>query len=450
MERRDFIKITGTAAVALGAAAVGCSPKKKEAASVEEGPEQMVYRENPANGDKVSLLGFGCMRWPMVEKDGGRVIDQEAVNEMVDYALEHGINYFDTSPAYLMGQSEKAAGIALSRHPRNSYFIATKLSNFGNQSPEASLQMYRDSFEQLRTDYFDYYLLHAIGTGGVAAFEQRYVQNGMMEFLVKEKEAGRIRNLGFSFHGKPGEFDELIALHDNGTYHWDFVQIEMNYVDWTHADGVRNAQAEYLYNELDKRGIPIVIMEPLLGGRLANVPDNIAAQMKEREPDKSIASWAFRFCGSHPRVLCTLSGMTSMDPLLDNVNTFTHFKSLTEEELEFLERMATQMSEYPLVNCTDCKYCMPCPWGIDIPGIFKHYNTSVTEGRYPQTQEQKDYQKLKRAYLVSYDRAIPTIRQADHCINCKECLSHCPQSIPIPTELRRINRYVEKLKQDTL
>ena len=449
MERRDFIKISGAGALALGAAAVGCAPKKT-AAPAEEGPEEMVLRENPVNGDKVSLLGFGCMRWPMVEKDGKRVIDQEAVNEMVDYALEHGINYFDTSPAYLMGQSEKAAGIALSRHPRDSYFIATKLSNFNNQTPEASIQMYKDSFEQLKTDYFDYYLLHSIGSGGLEAFRQRYVQNGMMEFLLKEKEAGRIRNLGFSFHGSPSDFDALIGLHDSGEYHWDFVQIEMNFVDWNHADGKRNANASYLYEELDKRGIPIVIMEPLLGGRLANVPDAIATQMKEREPDKSVASWAFRFCGTHPRVLCTLSGMTNMDPLLDNVKTFTHFKPLTDEELEFLERMATQMMEYPTVNCTDCKYCMPCPWGIDIPGIFKHYNTSVTEGRYAQSKEQEDYQKLKRAYLVSYDRAIPTLRQADHCIQCGECLSHCPQSIPIPRELQRINRYVEKLKQDTL
>ena len=450
MERRDFIKISGAGALALGAAAAGCAPKKTASASAEEGPEQMVYRENEANGDKVSLLGFGCMRWPMIDEDGQRVIDQEAVNEMVDYAIEHGINYFDTSPAYLMGQSEKAAGIALSRHPRDKYYIATKLSNFNNATPEASIQMYRDSFEQLKTDYFDYYLLHAIGSGGVAAFEQRYVQNGMMDFLIKEKEAGRIRNLGFSFHGAPGEFDELIGLHDSGKYHWDFVQIEMNFVDWNHADGRRNANASYLYEELDKRGIPIVIMEPLLGGRLANVPEAIAAQMKEREPDKSVASWAFRFCGTYPRVMCTLSGMTNMDPLLDNVKTFTHFKPLTEEELDFLERMATQMMEYPTVNCTDCKYCMPCPWGIDIPGIFKHYNTSVTEGRYPQSQEQKDYRKLKKAYLVSYDRAIPTLRQAEHCIHCGECLSHCPQSIQIPRELQRINRYIEKLKQDTL
>ena len=163
MERRDFIKISGAGALALGAAAVGCAPRK--AASAEEGPEEMVYRENPANGDKVSLLGFGCMRWPMIDVDGERVIDQEAVNEMVDYAIEHGVNYFDTSPAYLQGQSEMAAGIALSRHPRDKYFIATKLSNFNRDfwSFEKSKEMYLNSMKELQVDYIDYYLLHAIG-----------------------------------------------------------------------------------------------------------------------------------------------------------------------------------------------------------------------------------------------------------------------------------------------
>ncbi|MBR1569466.1 MAG: aldo/keto reductase [Bacteroidales bacterium] len=446
MKRRDFIKITGAAALASA-----CAPKKTSTPE-PEGPEEMVYRTNNRNGDKVSLLGFGCMRWPMLTDANGRpsVIDQEAVNEMVDYALEHGINYFDTSPAYLMGQSEKAAGIALSRHPRDKYYIATKLSNFGDQSPEASIKMYHDSFEQLKTDYFDYYLLHSIGRGGKDAFNQRYVQNGMMDFLRKEKEAGRIRNLGFSFHGAKNEFDYFMEMYDSGEQIWDFVQIEMNYVDWKHADGVRNVNADYLYEQLDKRELPIVIMEPLLGGRLANVPEGISRQMKEREPDKSIASWAFRFCGSHPRVLCTLSGMTNMDPLMDNIKTFTHFKPLTEEELEFMEEMAVQMMEYPMINCTDCKYCMPCPWGIDIPGTFQHYNRAITAGTYAQSREQKEYQKLKKAYLVSYDRAVATVRQADHCIACGECLSHCPQSIAIPTQLNRIARYIESLKQDTL
>ena len=442
------MRVSGAAAVALGVAAA-CKPGSGASGTEAQLSEGMPLRTNPNTGDKVSLLGYGCMRWPMTKDEAGNeVIDQEKVNEMVDYAIAHGVNYFDSAPVYLQGQSEAATAKALSRHPRDSYYIATKCSNHRGFEPtyEAGVAMYRRSLAFYDTDHIDYYLLHNVP--GLDAFKKRFLDNGLMDFFLEERAAGHIRNLGFSFHGTEAGLDEILALHD--TYHWDFCQIKMNYVDWNHADGRRNANASYLYEELDKRGIPIVIMEPLLGGRLANVPDAIAQQMKEREPDKSIASWAFRFCGTHPRVLCALSGMTNMDPLLDNIKTFTHFKPLNEEELEFMERMATQMMEYPTVNCTDCKYCMPCPWGIDIPGIFKHYNTSVTEGRYAQTREQEDYRKLKRAYLVSYDRAIPTLRQADHCIHCGECLSHCPQSIPIPRELQRINRYIEKLKQDTL
>ena len=445
MDRRDFLKVSG--AGALGLAASSCAPKTVKVK--EDTPEQMAIRENPRNGDKISLLGFGCMRWPMVKDASGKdVIDQEAVNEMVDYALEHGINYFDTSPAYLQGQSERAAGIALSRHPRSSYFIATKLSNFGDRSREASIRMYEESFKEMQTDYFDYYLLHSIGRGGEDFFRKRYVENGMMDFLREEKAKGRIRNLGFSFHGAKEAFDSFMRLYDEGEFVWDFCQIEMNYVDWKHADGIRNVNADYLYAELEKRGIPVVIMEPLLGGRLANVPMGISRQMKMRDPDRSAASWAFRFCGSYPGVLCILSGMTSMDPLLENIKTFGHFEPLNAEELDFMERMAVQMKEYPLVNCTNCKYCMPCPWGIDIPEIFQHYNTSITNGTYAQSKEQKGYKKLRDAYLTSYDKAIPTVRQADHCIGCGECMIHCPQSIAIPDELHRIDQYVERLKKN--
>lgn len=449
MDRRDFLKTAGAGALAVGTTSLtGCSFSSDKRAEVS-GDASMQMRTSPKNGEKVSLLGYGCMRWPMKKgEDGKDHIDQEAVNEMVDYAYRNGVNYYDTSPAYLQGQSEEAAGIALSRYPRESYYIATKLSNFNNFSLEAGLKMYRDSQKALRTDYFDYYLLHAIGTSGFEGFEERYINNGLLDFLLEEREAGRIRNLGFSFHGRKEVFDQFMALHEK--YHWDFVQIEMNYVDWKHAKVPENVNADYLYEELAKRNIPATIMEPLLGGRLAKLPAAIAEKMKEREPQMSIASWAFRFCGSYPNILTVLSGMSSMDPLIENVETFSHFKPLNDEEKAFLMEMANLMEDYPTVPCNACSYCMPCPYGIDIPTIFRHYNDHVNSGEIAQSCEQDHFQRLKRRYLVSYDRAVETVRQADHCIGCGQCRPKCPQSIDIPRALRHIDRYVEKLKRETL
>lgn len=449
MDRRDFLKTAGAGALAVGTTSLtGCSFSSDKRTEVS-GDASMQMRTSPKNGEKVSLLGYGCMRWPMKKgADGKDHIDQEAVNEMVDYAYQNGVNYYDTSPAYLQGQSEEAAGIALSRYPRESYYIATKLSNFNNFSREAGLKMYRDSQEALRTDYFDYYLLHAIGTSGFEGFEERYINNGLLDFLLEEREAGHIRNLGFSFHGRKEVFDQFMALHEK--YHWDFVQIEMNYVDWKHAKVPENVNADYLYDELTKRNIPATIMEPLLGGRLAKLPAAIAEKIKEREPQMSIASWAFRFCGSYPNILTVLSGMSSMDPLIENVETFSHFKPLNDEEKAFLMEMANLIEDYPTVPCTACSYCMPCPYGIDIPTIFRHYNDHVNSGEIAQSCEQDHFQRLKRRYLVSYDRAVETVRQADHCIGCGQCRPKCPQSIDIPRVLRHIDRYVEKLKRETL
>ena len=442
ISRRDFIKAAGVGAVALGTAAA-CKPggkgKDGRDAEVSEG---MPLRTNPNTGDKVSILGYGCMRWQMITgPDGKQVVDQESVNQLVDHALANGVNYFDTAPVYLQGQSEAAAGIALSRHPRNSYFLATKLSNqSGDASFERSSQMYRDSFKRLQTDYIDYYLIHILRDGD--DWRRRAIDNGMMDFLVREREAGRIRNLGLSVHPSRPGFDDIMTYHDK--YHFDFCQIQMNYVDWYTGD------AEYLYSELDKRGIPVIIMEPLLGGQLSSVPKVVAEQFKEREPEASVASWAFRFCGSKPRVLTTLSGMTYMEHLEDNLKTFLHFKPLNDEEMDFLKEAAGLIRKYPLVPCTNCQYCMPCPYGIDIPTIFKHYNSCVNDGYIAQSTEQKDFKKLKKIYLSTYDKAIESIRQADHCISCNTCVSHCPQHIRIPRELRRIDNYVEALKQEKL
>lgn len=431
---------------AIGAA--GCGQSEKKTSDGSSADKVMDYRTNPGCGDKVSLLGYGCMRWPMTkDKDDKDIIDQDTVNELVDYALEHGVNYFDTAPMYLQGMSEEATAKALVRHPRESYFIATKLSNFSDHSYEAALGMYRRSFERLQTDYIDYYLLHSLGGGGIENFYKRFVNNGVIDFLLKEREEGRIRNLGFSFHGDEECFNELLKLHDK--YHWDFVQIQLNYMDWRHA-GRKNSNAEFLQGELDKLGIPSVIMEPLLGGRLANVPDHIAERLKERNPQGSVASWAFRFAGSHEGVLSVLSGMTYMEHLQDNLKTFSPLKWLSEEEFVFLEETAELMSKYPTVPCNDCKYCMPCPYGIDIPAILLHYNKCVNEGYISKDMQDENYRKSRRAYLVSYDRAVPKLRQADRCIGCRQCVEHCPQKINIPQQLMRIDRYINDLKKEAL
>ena len=340
--------------------------------------------------------------------------------------------------------------VALSRHPRDKYYIATKLSNFAREtwSREASIAMYRNSFRELQVDYIDYMLLHAVGTGGgMEEFENRYIKNGILDFLVEERKAGRIRNLGFSYHGDIRVFDYLLSRHDE--YKWDFVQIQLNYLDWKYAKQINpsNTDAEYLYGELEKRGIPAIIMEPLLGGRLSNVPSSIVAKLKQREPERSVASWAFRFAGSKPGVLTVLSGMTRMEHLEDNLRTYCPLKPLTDDDFHFLQQVATNMMEWNTIPCNDCKYCMPCPYGIDIPSILLHYNKCLNEGNIIDDDTDDDYRRARRAFLVGYDRSVPKLRQASHCIGCNQCSPHCPQRINIPHELHRIDAFVERLKQ---
>lgn len=454
IDRREFLKRLGLGAAATGLTLAGCDSAKKKisGSSASAEPGDMTYRTTPTSGDKVSLLGYGCMRWPTTEPDGQGEIDQEMVNRLVDTAIEHGVNYFDTSPAYCKGLSERATGIALSRHPRDKYYIATKLSNFAPQSwsREASIDIYRNSLKELQTDYIDYMLLHGVGMGGMKEYEGRYVDNGLLDFLMKEREEGRIRNLGFSYHGDIEVFDYLLSKQDE--YKWDFVQIQLNYLDWEHAKDTnpRNENAEYLYGELQKRGIPAVIMEPLLGGRLSNVPDHIVARLKQREPDRSVASWAFRYAGTYPDVLTVLSGMTYMEHLEDNLKSYSPLKPLTDEEMDFLHDTADLMMQFPTIQCNNCKYCMPCPYGIDIPANLLHYNKCINEDNLPASSRSPRYAEARKAFLVGYDRSVPKLRQASHCIGCGQCAVHCPQQIDIPAELHRIDRYVENLKQGTL
>lgn len=461
LSRRNFLKAFGLGSAAVAAPAiVSCTSDGKQPQGQEPPIGKMTYRTNPNTGDQVSLLGYGMMRLPTVgghgsareEKDAE--IDQEMVNRQVDYAIEHGVNYFDTSPAYCRGRSEKATGIALARHKREEFFIATKLSNFSPEthSREAGIEMFQNSLKELQVDYIDYLLLHSVGGGedAMQEYRARYVDNGILDYLLEQRKKGIIRNLGFSYHGDIAIFHHLLQMQDEGKIHWDFVQIELNWLDWKYASQIneRNTDAEYLYAELDKREIPAVIMEPLLGGRLAKLPDTISKKLLARDPEHSVASWAFRYAGTPARVLTVLSGMTMMHHLKENLCTYSPLQPLSESEMRFLdEELADELMSYNTIPCNDCKYCMPCPYGIDIPAIFVHYNKCLTEGNVVRERQSSEYFKARRAFLIGYDRSVPRLRQADHCIGCGKCVSHCPQRIRIPKEMQRISTYVEAIKQ---
>ena len=465
MNRREFIKHSSAAVAGTSLLLTACGKQsavsgQQSAVGDEPSAGKMTYRTNPNTGDKVSLLGFGMMRLP-VEAGGTErehpdsPIDQTAVNEMVDYALAHGVNFFDTSPAYCQGNSEKVTGIALSRHPRSSYYISTKLSNFSPDSwkREESQAMFERSLRYLQTDYVDYLLLHSIGGGrdALATFNGRYIDNGILDWLVEQKQKGRIRNLGFSYHGDVRIFDMLLRWHDEGKYHWDFVLIELNYVDWNYANEInpRNTDASYLYGELHKRGIPANVMEPLLGGRLAKQPTPILHEMKKMDINATPAEWAFRFAGSPEGILTVLSGMTYIEHLQENCRTYSPLRPVTPDEDAMLMRLAEQIVGMKAVPCTACNYCMPCPYGLNIPIIFSYYNNCLAEELMPIAggSEDREFRKARRRWLLGYGRAVEPARQADHCIGCNHCIPHCPQRIDIPAEMQRIDSFVEQLKQ---
>ncbi len=449
MNRRQFLERLGLgSATALSLITVGSVPmigSTRKAGKALDGdvPEQikMTYRVQNGTGEHISLLGFGMMRLPR---------EQEQVNELVDYALAHGINYFDTAPIYGGGNNETATGNALSRHPRDKYYVATKMSNQNDQlwNFEKAKEMYDNSFRKLQVDYIDYYLLHSVGGGGIDNLKARFIDNGLLDFLLEERKAGRIRHLGFSYHGDVKVFDWL--LDNNDKYHWDFVQIQMNYLDWTHAQRGRgrrrgDANAEYLYGRLEKLGIQAVIMEPLRGGGLANVQDDVREQLARARKDDSPARWGFRWVGSKPNVLTALSGMNRMEHLKENLETFSPLDPCTNIENELLERIADKMSGMPTIGCTTCAYCMPCKHGVDIPGNFAFYNKAVVDGRLPLPDASApDFEEKRQAYLTAYQAAIPNKARANRCQDCGECLPKCPQQLPIPTHLSKLVEMTRK------
>ena len=395
----------------------------------------MEQRKMKGTEEMVSLLGLGCMRFPH-ETPGSDDIDVVKAEKMIDYAIKHGVNYFDTAYPYHGHQSEPFLGQAMKKYPRESFYLASKLPMWYLKKEADVARYFEEQLERCQVEYFDFYLCHAVD----AERFEKIRRIGAFEFLARKKAEGKIRRLGFSFHDKPAVLRAICAA-----YPWDFAQLQLNYLDWKHASG-RNVNADYLYGELEKRGIPAVIMEPLLGGRLSNVPDHIVARLKQQRPENSVASWAFRFAGSPDGVLTVLSGMTYMEHLQDNIRTYSPLIPVTDEEKDFLEETAQLMMKYPTIPCNDCKYCMPCPYALDIPGILLHYNKCVNEGNVPKSAQDENYAKARRAFLVGYDRSVPKLRQANHCTGCEQCNPHCPQGIDIPKEMQRIDKFVEELK----
>ncbi len=441
LSRRDFLRRlgigAGSAMAMMALEPLSVLAQKKTDKGVAN---RMTYRVQHGSGEHISLLGFGMMRLPN---------NQDEVNRLVDYAIEHGVNYFDTAPVYMRGESEVLTGNALARYPREKFFIATKMSNqWGDSSLEGAKKMYMTSMKKLRVDYIDYYLLHSIGGGGMEAFNRRFIDNGLLDFLLAERKAGRIRHLGFSYHGDVRVFDWLLDHQDE--YHWDFCQIQMNFLDWRHASirgGRRvDADAEYLYEKCEKTGVQCVIMEPLRGGALGKVSSDVRRQLQALRPDDSSARWAFRWVGSYPNILTTLSGMNKMEHLEDNVQTFSPLDPCTEAENALLAKIADEMAGVPTIPCTTCAYCMPCPYGVDIPGNFAHYNEAVNQKILPlPDRTAADYAARKQQFLESYQKALPDQNTwARSCQDCEECLSKCPQQIRIPNQLARIVQTLRK------
>ena len=354
---------------------------------------------------KMPKLGFGLMRLP--EKDGQ--IDIEHVCRMADRYMAAGLNYFDTAYVYHGGKSEVAAREAVvKRFPRESFMLATKLPAWELKKEEDIERVFNEQLERAGVDYFDFYLLHSIEDGNNY---NTYVKYDCFSWGVKKREEGKIRHFGFSFHGSPELLTEILDNHPEV----EFVQIQYNFLDRTNPV----VRSQELYEILRDRGIPIIVMEPIRGGMLANMSPAIEEKFKTRNPDKSVASWALRFVASQPGIMTILSGMSNEDQMADNVETFTNFEPLAEDELAIIEEATKDILSVPQIGCTACRYCVDgCPMGISIPDVFRTINTLR---RYPDDWRSKNF----------YSGLIQRSGKAGDCIGCGQCEGVCPQHLPI-------------------
>ena len=367
----------------------------------------------PALGKEISRLGYGGMRFP---KNGDEV-DVDAAVQLLRKAYEMGINYFDTAMVYHKGESEKIFGKAFEPYPRNSYLIADKMSIWLCSDEEDMKARFYNQLKTLKTDYIDFYLVHSLNRNHYKKVKDLHC----VEFLQQMKQEGKIKHLGFSFHDTYQVFTQI--LND---YTWDFVQIQLNYLDW------HNQGAEQLYRELERRNLPVMVMEPVRGGYLATIDSERAKPFLELEPQRSIASWAIRWVESLPQVAVVLSGMSDLQQLEDNVATMTHFEPMNEQELAAIDRVVEEIRKVNEIPCTGCRYCMDCPMGVDIPEIFSIYSQYKIFGK-------------EKAFVQDYEEVVEHGNGAEHCVRCMACTTKCPQMIAIPDKLEMIAKlYAQK------
>jgi predicted aldo/keto reductase-like oxidoreductase len=381
----------------------------------------METRRYKKTGETVSLLGFGLMRLPL--KEGSQEIDRVQAQEMVDHAIDRGINYFDTAHMYHEGMSEPFAGEALSKHDRKSFNLATKMPLAFIKTAADVERIFQEQLQKCRVEYFDFYLLHNINRDYLKTAEDC----GVYEQLKEKQRQGKIRRLGFSFHDRPELLDAVTKK-----YEWDFVQIQLNYLDWE----LQNAKEQYQI--LESRGIPVVIMEPVRGGTLAQLCEESVALFKAADPKASPASWALRFAASLPGVITVLSGMSNPDQMRDNIATMEHFTPLNPGEYGIIEKALAAFRRSGTVPCTACRYCMDCPEGIDIPralGIYNNY-LLARANKHPMA-----------GFLFDGEyKILGKEKQARHCIQCNQCSGRCPQHIDIPRWMGLINGLYEERK----
>ena len=370
----------------------------------------MEYRK--IKEQKVSLLGMGCMRLPLIE--GSNEIDFKKTEEMIALAIDKGITYFDTAYPYHDQKSELVVGEILSKYPRDSFLLASKMPSWLLKGIDDAKRIFEEQLKKCRVEYFDFYLCHAMNL----EHHKNYLNYGVYEFLQEMKAVGKIRHLGFSYHDAP---QNIIPIAD--TLPWDFAQIQFNYLDYEMQD------AKKQYEELTKRNISVVVMEPVRGGLLANVCDEAEKLFKGKRPQASNASWALRFVASFPNIKVILSGMSNLAQLEDNLNTFNNYEELDLEEKEVINQAKKAILGNDFIPCTGCRYCMPCPKGVNIPRIFSIYNMYGIH---------KDLERFKNDMQRLPEEALPK-----NCVKCGMCVRHCPQQIKIFDQLAKINNLLK-------